>query len=81
MLCLADRQFFGFPLWEQARATRADRLWRIKKNLRLPCEKRLADGSYWSRIYPSERSCGRLAGARGVERKSALSPRSQTEDE
>ena len=55
MLCLADRQFFGFQLWEQARATGADLLWRIKKNLRLPCEKRLADGSYRSRIYPSER--------------------------
>jgi len=55
MLCLADRQFFGFALWEQARATHADLLWRIKKNLRLPCEQRLSDGSYWSRIYPSER--------------------------
>ena len=55
MLCLADRQFFGFQFWEQARATGADLLWRIKKNLRLPCEKRLADGSYRSRIYPSER--------------------------
>lgn len=55
MLCLADRQFFGFQLWEQARATGADLLWRIKKNLRLPCEKRLADGSYLSRIYRSER--------------------------
>jgi len=55
MLCLADRQFFGFELWKQARTTGADLLWRIKKNLRLACEKRLADGSYWSRIYPSER--------------------------
>jgi hypothetical protein len=55
MLCLADRQFFGFQLWRQARATGADLLWRIKKNLRLPCEKRLPDGSYRSRIYPSER--------------------------
>lgn len=55
MLCLADRQFFGFELWKQARATGADLLWRIKKNLRLPCEKRLSDGSYRSRIYPSER--------------------------
>ena len=55
MLCLADRQFFGFPLWEQARATGADLLWRIKKNLRLRCEERLPDGSYRSRIYPSER--------------------------
>jgi len=55
MLCLADRPFFGFELWSQARATGADLLWRIKKNLRLACEKRLPDGSYLSRIYPSER--------------------------
>jgi len=55
MLCLADRQFFGFALWNQARATGADLLWRIKKNLRLACEKRLPDGSYLSRIYASER--------------------------
>ena len=55
MLCLADRQFFGFKLWNEARATGADLLWRIRKNMRLACEKRLADGSYLSRIYPSER--------------------------
>jgi len=55
MLCLADRQFFGFELWAQARNGGADLLWRIKKNLRLACEKRLPDGSYLSRIYPSER--------------------------
>jgi hypothetical protein len=42
MLCLADRYFFSFELWNQARATGAELLWRIKKNLRLPCEKRLA---------------------------------------
>jgi hypothetical protein len=53
MLCLADRQFFGFELWHHARASGADLLWRIKKNLRLPCEQRLVDGSYLSRIYPS----------------------------
>src|SRR5260370_29766215 len=55
MLCLADRQFFGFKLWKQARATGADLLWRVKKNMRLVCEKRLPDGSYLSRVYPSER--------------------------
>ena len=53
MLCLADRQFFGYELWNQARSTGADLLWRIKKNLRLTCEKRLGDGSYLSHIYPS----------------------------
>lgn len=55
MLCLADRQFFGFALWNQARATGADLLWRIKKNMRLPREQELPDGSYRSRIYASER--------------------------
>jgi hypothetical protein len=51
MLCLADRQFFGFALWNLARQTEADLLWRIKKNARLACDKRLPDGSYVSRIY------------------------------
>jgi hypothetical protein len=55
MLCLADRNFFGFALWKQAQATGAQLLWRVKKNMRLACEKRLPDGSYLSPIYPSER--------------------------
>jgi hypothetical protein len=52
-LCLADRLFYGFELWRKAHSTGADLLWRIKKNMVLPCEKRLRDGSYLSRIYPS----------------------------
>src|ERR1017187_9512830 len=55
MLCLADRNFFGFALWNRARATGADLLWRVKKNLRLRGEQRLPDGSYWSRISAGER--------------------------
>jgi Insertion element 4 transposase N-terminal/Transposase DDE domain len=55
MLCLADRNFFSCALWDQARATGADLVWRIKKNTRLPCEQRLPDGSYLSHIYPSDR--------------------------
>jgi len=54
MLCLADRGFFGFEMWKQAAATGADLLWRVRKNIHLPCEKRLPDGSYQSRIYPSQ---------------------------
>ena len=54
MLCLADRQFFGFELWNLARDSGADLLWRIKKNMRLPREQQLPDGSYLSRIYPSQ---------------------------
>ena len=55
MLCLADRLFFGYQMWKEASATGADLLWRVKKNALLPCEKRLADGSYLSTIYPSEK--------------------------
>jgi len=55
MLCLADRNFFGFQFWREACNTGADQLWRTKMKLRLPCEQRLPDGSYLSSIYPSER--------------------------
>ena len=55
MLCLADRNFLGYSLWRQARASGAELLWRGKKNLCLAVRRRLADGSYLSRIYPSER--------------------------
>lgn len=53
MLCLADRNFYGFALWAQARGTGAELRWRIKQNLRVPCDQRLPDGSYLSRVYAS----------------------------
>src|SRR3954449_7911104 len=55
MLCLADRQFFGHALWREAAATGADLLWRLKRNLRLPREVRLSDGSFLSTVYPGEK--------------------------
>src|SRR5215211_967279 len=55
MLCLADRQFFGHALWREAATTGADLLWRVKRNLRLPREARLADGSYLTTVHPSEK--------------------------
>jgi hypothetical protein len=55
MLCLADRNFFGFDLWNEANSSGADLLWRVKKNLLLPVEERLVDGSYLSRIYSSQK--------------------------
>lgn len=64
MLCLADRLFFGYELWMQAAATGADLLWRVKKNIQLPCEQRLPDGSYLSRIYPTTKA--RRHGSQGV---------------
>jgi Insertion element 4 transposase N-terminal/Transposase DDE domain len=53
MLCLADRQFFSYALWQQATDTGADLLWRVKGNLRLARETVLPDGSYLTTVYPS----------------------------
>ena len=55
MLCLADRNFFGFGLWNDARRTGADQLWRVKAGSRLVRNEELPDGSYLSHIYPSEK--------------------------
>src|SRR3954447_26239582 len=64
MLCLADRQFFGYALWQAAAATGADLLWRVKHNLRLPRATMLADGSYLTTLYPSDKD--RRHGANGT---------------
>lgn len=53
MLCLADRAFVGFELWREAAASGANLLWRLRANQILPCQQRLADGSYLSRLYAS----------------------------
>ena len=37
---------------KRAQADGSDLLWRVKKNLVLPCLQRLPDGSYLSKIYP-----------------------------
>lgn len=53
MLCLADRNFWSYERWRLATSTGASLVWRVKKNLILPCEKRFRDGSFLSTIYPS----------------------------
>jgi hypothetical protein len=50
MLCLADRLFYGFELWDQAVATGAQLLWRVQKGIRLPRVETLSDGSYLSYV-------------------------------
>ncbi len=52
-LCLADRNFFSYRLWKKALASGAALLWRARADLILPKLKRLADGSYLTKIYPS----------------------------
>lgn len=53
MLCLADRFFPSYDLWQTAAKTGADLLWRVRRNARLDVDRRLTDGSYLSRIYAS----------------------------
>ena len=53
MLCLADRFFPSYSLWQRALQTGAELLWRVRQNARLEVDRRLADGSYLSRIYAS----------------------------
>jgi len=53
MLCLADRGFMGYPLWNQGKATGADLLWRVRKNFIFLREKQLPDGSFLSTLYPN----------------------------
>lgn len=51
MLLLADRYYYSYKLWNEARATDAELLWRTKSNHVLPVEQRLADGSYLSVLH------------------------------
>jgi hypothetical protein len=51
MLCLADRGFYSFEAFQEARAGGAALLWRVKSDVGLPREQTLADGSYLTSIY------------------------------
>lgn len=55
MLVLADRLYSNYALWETACQTGADLVWRIRKNSVLKPTRKLSDGSYISKLYPSEK--------------------------
>jgi|SRR5690349_175182 len=69
MLCLADRGFYGYELWQKTLETGADLLWRVQKTLRLPVFHALPDGSYLSQLYASkkERLCNQGLCVRVIE--------------
>jgi hypothetical protein len=58
-LCLADRNFFSYSLWNAALKSGAALLWRVRADLILPKLRRLSDGSYLTKIYPSPRARAR----------------------
>jgi hypothetical protein len=61
MLCLADRNFMTFALWQRARQSGAELLWRGRSDRVLPELERHTDGSYRSAIYAdqNDRRAGR----------------------
>lgn len=54
MVVTGDRNFYGYAFWQSACATGAKLLFRVKRNLLLPCKQRLPDGSYLSMVYASD---------------------------
>jgi len=59
MLCLADRGFYSFTAWQDAAATGADLLWRVKDNLKLEVVTDLPDGSWLAEVFHSTRDRAR----------------------
>ena len=54
MVCLADRGFYSFTVWEKACGTGTDLLWRVKDNLRLDPVTELPDGSFLAEVFDSK---------------------------
>jgi hypothetical protein len=54
MLLLADRNFYGFKLWNLACQSGAKLVWRVRSDLKLPVEQMLPDGSYLSTVHDSD---------------------------
>ena len=54
MLCLADRGFYSYALWNRARATGAELLWRMKSSQLLPVLERFPDGSWRTEVFAKE---------------------------
>jgi len=82
MLCLADRGFYSFEAFQDAHATGAQLLWRVKSDVGLAREQTLADGSYLTSIYAQKDRKARRDGqpARVIEYRlddPALAPEDQ----
>jgi hypothetical protein len=68
MLLLADRNFYGYQLWNAAAATGADLLWRVKASLHLPVIEPLPDGS-WLSVIPDPAAVRRRTVRNGCRRR------------
>jgi Transposase DDE domain/Insertion element 4 transposase N-terminal len=54
-LLLADRGFFSYSAWKKLLARRVQLLVRIKKHMVFKALRRLSDGSFLAKIYPSDK--------------------------
>lgn len=54
MLVTADRNFYSYDFWQRGGANGAQLLFRVRRNLRLPREQPLPDGSYLSTLYAND---------------------------
>jgi len=61
MVCLADRGFYSFELWNAARESGADLLWRVRDGLTLEPVEDLPDGSYLAHVFHARRDRARKA--------------------
>jgi hypothetical protein len=53
LCCFADRGFYSFEAWNEARKTGADLCWRVKDNLGLVPIEELEDGSFLAEVFDS----------------------------
>lgn len=67
MLLIEDRGFVGYGGWRQVHATGAAILCRVRKNMHLPCLRRLNDGSYLSELPPPRDVAGPPIPVRVIE--------------
>jgi Insertion element 4 transposase N-terminal/Transposase DDE domain len=74
MLVIADRGFYGYLLWQAAKASGADLLWRMPAGPKLPVVRTLPDGSYESFLLDpkvrNRRGNQRFRGSERVEEPS-----------
>jgi hypothetical protein len=82
MLCLADRLFPGYELWERFAATGAHLLWRAKTNLHLERIQDLPDGSWLANWRPGRKTKSESTGqiVRVIEYK-LTPPRTSTDEQ
>jgi hypothetical protein len=75
MLLLADRNFYGYDLWNAAAGTGADLLWRVKASTHLPVVRPLPDGSWLTHVNDPRAVRARLhKNGQRRRRGSTLSP-------